>query len=125
MANGYGYYPYLDNIRADTDTDIFIQKFADPNPYPDPIFGWRIRIRIWANPYPFYPFDTPIMNVIVPLSPSGDQSCFIFCYKSTTMRNLFSFLYIKIFNILGQHNQTPSNPMTTIMAAATTGSLFV
>ena len=59
MANGYGYYPYLDNIRADTDTDIFIQKFADPNPYPDPIFGWRIRIRIWANPYAFYPFDTP------------------------------------------------------------------
>ena len=60
MANGYGFYLYPDNnIRADTDT--FIQKFADPNPYP--IFGWQIRI--WANPYPFYPFDTPTYKIIV------------------------------------------------------------
>ena len=56
--SGYKYYPYPDNIRPDTDP--FILKFAYPN--PDPILSRRIRIRIWANPYPFYPFDTPSPN---------------------------------------------------------------
>ena len=44
---------------GDRDDDIisviFIQKFVDP----DPTFSCRIQIQIWANPYLFYPFDTP------------------------------------------------------------------
>ena len=62
--NGYGYYPDTDNIRPDTDTDFFILKFADTDTDSDTVFSWRIRIRIWANPYPFYPFDTPSIDYV-------------------------------------------------------------